>query len=60
MFDALKLARSIMGLGNDSAALLTALVNKVRGESPRVQRMALDAAFSAAEAEVAKRIRMQP
>ena len=60
IIEAMKLARQIADIGDDAAPLLVGLVNKVRGEDPKTQRIALDAAFAAAEQAVVRRIRMQP
>lgn len=57
MFAALNLARQILALGNDAAALLTAIVNMVREHDARTQRIVLDAAFTAAEDALADKLR---
>ena len=56
MLAALKLASQIFSLGNDSVALVIAIVNLVRGHDTLTQRVALDAALGAAEDVIAKRV----
>ena len=57
MLAALNLARQILSLGNEAAALVTALVNLVRNHDAKTQRIALDAAFGAAEDAIAAKLR---
>ena len=56
MLAALKLAKDILSLGNAASSLISGLVRLVRGESPETQRRALDAAYAAAEEELARRV----
>jgi hypothetical protein len=57
MLGALTLARQILALAPDAAALLKGLVNLVREHDVKTQRIALDAAFTAAEDALAAKLR---
>lgn len=57
MLAALALARAILALGNDAAALITGIVNLVKGQDAKTQRIALDAAFTATEDAIAAKLR---
>lgn len=57
MLRALSIARTILALGSEAADLFEALAALMKDHSPRTQRAALDAAYGAAETELARRFR---
>jgi hypothetical protein len=55
MLAALALARKLLALAPEAIPLATGIIDMVRGHDARTQRLALDAAYTAAEDAIAKK-----